>query len=179
MSLGLDPTQSNQPSLSKSVRSALPTSTPNNFVIGVTDANTKGQFTFQFTGSGIGGQEVTVITNNQNYTISGFAEREVIASPQSVGAGLAAIGTSVSDPSNVTFENISEGISPGVGTDYTYKSYADGTQMTATIDFNDQFTVTDSAGLTSTTGNYVFNLDRENRNANAAQPGAVFKVGEE
>lgn len=145
----------------------------------VKESSTKGEFTFNFTGTGIGGQEVTVISTNPNYSISGFAEREVIASPQSLGAGLAAIGTSVSDPSNVKFENISEGISPGVGTDYTYKSYADGTQMTATIDFNDQFTVTDSVGLTSTTGDHVFNLDRENRNANAALPGAIFKIEED
>ena len=149
------------------------------YLLTANESSVKGEFAFNFTGTGIGGQEVTVISTNPNYSISGFAEREVIASPQSLGAGLAAIGTSVSDPSNVTFENISEGISPGVGTDYTYKSYADGTQMTATIDFNNQFTVTDSAGLTSTTGDHVFNLDRENRNANAAQPGAIFKVGEE
>lgn len=179
LSLGLDPAQSNQPSLSKSVRSALPTSTPNNFVIGVTDANTKGQFTFQFTGSGIGGQEVTVITNNQNYTISGFSEREIYASPQSLGAGLAYLGTNVVDPNNVSMENISESIGGGVGKSYSYKSYANGIQMTATIDFDDQFTITNSAGETNTTGDYIYNLDKANRAGNAVAPGALYKIKED
>ena len=179
LSLGLDPTQSNQPSLSKSVRSALPTSTPNNFVIGVTDVNTKGQFTFQFTGSGIGGQEVTVITNNQNYTISGFSEREIYASPQSLGAGLAYLGTNVVDPNNVSMENISESIGGGVGKSYSYKSYPNGTQMTATIDFDDQFTITNSAGETNTTGDYIYNLDKANRAGNAVAPGALYKIKED
>jgi len=181
LSLELDPSQSNQPSLSKSVKNALPTNSPNNFIIGVTDADTRGQFSFEFTGSGIGGQEITSLTN-QNYTIGGFTEREVFASHQSLAAGLAELsGVTVQDPNDINMENVSKGgTATNGGTVFNYKSYSDGVQMDNSINFVNQFTTTNSQGITTGQGaTHVFNLDKNNRAANAVPPGAKFIVSED
>ena len=181
LSLELDPTQSNQPSLSKSIKNSLPTNSPNNFIIGVTDANTRGQFTFEFTGSGIGGQEITSLTN-QNYTIGGFTQREVFASHQSLAAGLAELsGVTVQDPNDINMENVSKGgAATNGGTVFNYKSYSDGVQVDNSFDFVNQFTTTNSQGLTTGQGaTHIFNLDKNNRAANAVPPGAKFIVSED
>ena len=181
LSLELDPSQSNQPSLSKSVKNTLPTNSPNNFIIGVTDVNTRGQFTFEFTGSGIGGQEITSLTN-QNYTIGGFTQREVFASHQSLAAGLAELsGVTVQDPNDINMENVSKGgTATNGGTVFSYKSYSDGVQMDNSINFINQFTTTNSQGITTGQGaTHIFNLDKNNRAANAVPPGAKFIVSED
>ena len=126
------------------------------------------------------GKETTSITTNPNYSLAGFIERNIEAPPSSLGAGLAPIGTTVSDTSNITFENISEGGSaPSGGTLYTYQSYSDGITLDNSYDVNNKFTVCDSAGVTDADGDYVFNLDKLNRAANtSASNPATFVISE-
>jgi hypothetical protein len=69
----------------------------------------------------------------------------------------------------VIFENIAEGGSgPNGGTIYSYKSFADGTQLVDSMDFNDEFTVCNSAGTVSATGDHCYNLDKTIRDANTS-----------
>ena len=152
----------------------------NDYTLGVTDADTKGSFTFGVSGRNLAGKETTTIGTNPNYVLSGFSSRVIAAPPASLGAGLAAIGTTVLGPSTIDFENISEGGSaPSGGTIYAYQSYADGITLDNSYDEDNKFAVCTSAGVTSTTGNYVFNLDKLNRAANtsAANP-AKFVISQ-
>ena len=179
--LAVDPTQADAPNLTKSIANQFPTEIPNNFIISVLDQNTRGQFDFQFTGSGIGGQVSTSLINPE-YIISGFENREIYAEPQSLSAGLAEIsGVVVFDPSGIILENTSKGGSgPSGGTFFEYQYYADGTQMGPGTDIVDKFTTTNSQGLTTGFGaTHIFNLDKLNRAANAALPGAKFLIREE
>ena len=178
--LAVDPTQEDAPSLSKSIANYFPTEIPNNFVISVLDQNTRGEFNFEFTGSGIGGQVSTTLINPE-YVISGFEEREIYAPPQSLSAGLAEIsGVVVFNPSGIILENTSKGgTAPSGGTIFEYESYPDGTPMGPGTDIVDKFTTTNSQGLTTGFGaTHIFNLDKLNRAANAALPGAKFLIRE-
>jgi hypothetical protein len=179
--LAVDPTQINAPNLTKSIANQFPTEIPNNFIISVLDENTRGEFNFEFTGSGIGGQVSTTLINPE-YIISGFESREIYALPQSLSAGLAEIsGVNVFDPSGVILENTSKGgTAPSGGTFFEYQYYADGIQMGPGTDIVDKFTTTNSQGLTTGFGaTHIFNLDKLNRAANAALPGAKFLIREE
>ena len=141
----------------------------NHFRITVRDSDTKGTFAWQVSGDNLAALPTTSITSNPNYILEGFSERTITASPTSLGAGLANIGTSVSDPSNVNMENISEGGSgPNAGTVYSPQITGDGIQMTNSFDINNKFVITDSAGLTNSTGDHLFNMDKLNRAANTA-----------
>ena len=149
--------------------------------MGVVDQNTRGQFQFTFTGSGIGGQEVTTL-NNPNYTIGGFKEREIFASHRSLGAGLAELsGVTVQDPNDINMENVSKGgTAANGGTIFSYKNYSDGVQVDNSFDFVNKFTTTNAQGLTTGIGaTHIFNLDKNNRAANAVSPGAKFIVRED
>ena len=179
--LAVDPTQINAPNLTKSIANQFPTEIPNNFIISVLDENTRGEFNFEFTGSGIGGQVSTTLINPE-YIISGFESREIYAPPQSLSAGLAEIsGVNVFDPSGIILENTSKGgTAPSGGTFFEYQYYADGIQMGPGTDIVDKFTTTNSQGLTTGFGaTHIFNLDKLNRAANAALPGAKFLIREE
>ena len=113
--------------------------------------------------------QTNTISVRPTYKLEGFSSRTISASPNSLGAGLADIGTSVSNPNSISFENISEGgTAPNGGTIYTYKSYADGFQLSNAIDENNNFTVCDSNGITDSNGSFVFNLDKLNRSANTS-----------
>jgi hypothetical protein len=124
--------------------------------------------------------ETTSISSNPTYTLEGFTSRTVIASPNSLGAGLAPIGTTSINPSNITFENVSEGgTAPNGGTSYTYQSYANGTQLNNSFDVNNKFTVCDQNGLVNPNADYVFNLDKLNRAANSSTSNpATFVISE-
>jgi|TARA_Y100000289_G_scaffold39202_1_gene38662 hypothetical protein len=153
----------------------------NSYTITVSDSDTKGTFTWRVSGQNLAGKQVNVITTNPDYTLEGFSSRTITASPQSLGAGLASIGTSVSNTSNVNMENISEGGGgPNGGTVYSYQSYSDGIQLSNVYDENNKFTVCDSLGVTSSTGDYIFNLDKLNRAANTSVNNpAQFLVSED
>ena len=140
----------------------------NTFTITVTDSDEKGQFSWVVSAFNLANIETTLITTNPNYLISGFSEREITASPNSLAAGLADIGTTVTNPSNVAFENVSEGGSgPNGGTIYSFLQLTEGTQLDFTFDHDNKFCVCNSAGVVDNDGDHVFNLDALSRAANA------------
>ena len=142
--------------------------TSNNFTITVRDIDEKGQFSWIVSAFNLANIETTSITTNPNYLISGFSEREITASPNSLAAGLAAIGTTVTNPSNVSFENISEGGSgPNGGTIYSFLQLSEGTQLDFTFNHDNKFCVCNSSGVVDNNGDHLFNLDALSRAANA------------
>ena len=141
----------------------------NSYAITASDSDTKGTFTWRVSGQNLAGKIQNVIATNPDYELAGFSARTITASPRDLAAGLASIGTNVSNPNNVEMENISEGGSgPNGGTVYSYQSYSDGIQLNNTYDLDNKFTICDSGGLTLTTGDYIFNLDKLNRAANTS-----------
>lgn len=141
----------------------------NAYSLTVSDLDTKGTFDWDVSATNLAGIVTSSIQSNATYTLEGFTSRTVIASPNSLGAGLASIGTSVTVPGNITFENVSEGgTAPNGGTLYTYESFADGVQLDNSFDVNNKFTVCNSNGITDSNGDYVFNLDQLNRAANSS-----------
>jgi hypothetical protein len=154
--------------------------TSNSYTLTVSDQDTKGQFTWSVSAFNLAGKETTVISTNPNYTIEGFLSRTIQASPNSLGAGLSNIGTTVSNTNNISFENISEGGSaPNGGTFYTYQSYTDGIQLDNSYDENNKFTICNSNGITDSDGDHVFNLDKLNRSANTSTSNpASFVISE-
>jgi hypothetical protein len=141
----------------------------NSYAITVSDLDTKGTFNWQASATNLANITTTSILTNPTYTLSGFSSRTASASPNSLGAGLAPIGTTVSNANSITFENISEGGSaPNGGTIYTYQTYSNGIQLDNTYDLNNKFTICDSSGITNSSGGYVFNLDKLNRSANTS-----------
>lgn len=161
--LAVDSNQTNASSLTHTSQS---TNGTNSFRINVNDSHTKGRFNWQVSAFNLAGIETTTVSPS-TYNIEGFNSRDIFASPQSLSAGLAPIGTSVTNPNNVDLENTSEGgAGPNGGTIYTYKSIANGTQLDFTFDFNNEFTVCDSSGLTDSNGDHIFNLDALSRAAN-------------
>lgn len=166
-SLSTDPSQN--PASSLSIISSGTNQSSNTFRITVKDVDQKGQFNWQASSFNLANIATTVITNNANYNLAGFQPRDIIADPNSLAQGLAPIGTTVSNTFNLVFENVSKGGSgPNGGTMFTYKSYADGIQLDPNYNEIDQFTVCDSDGITDSQGDYVFNLDQDNRLANTS-----------
>jgi len=142
----------------------------NNYRITVDDGDTKGTFAWVVSGQNLAGIDTTNVSVNPNYVLAGFSARTVASNPSTaLGRGLFPVGTTISDPNDVTFENIAEGGSgPNGGTIYSYKFFANGTQLVDTMDFNNEFAVCDSAGIVSTTGDYCYNLDKIIRDANTS-----------
>lgn len=152
----------------------------NSFRITVNDSDTKGTFTWGINAVNLAGITTSVIAINPNYVLAGFEVRTITASATSLGAGLASIGTTVSDPNNLSVENVSEGGSASNGgTVYTYQSYPNGTQLDNTYDVDNKFTVCDSSGIVSSTGDHIFNLDKLNRAANTSTSNPAQFVIEE
>ena len=165
--LTIDPNQTNPSSLSQTASGTGKFS--NAYSLTVTDTDTKGTFDWGISATNLAGIVTTSIQSNPTYTLEGFTSRTVIASPNSLGAGLAPIGTTVTNASNITFENVSEGgTAPNGGTIYTYQSYSDGIQLDNSFDENNKFTVCDGNGVTDSNGDHVFNLDQLNRAANSS-----------
>lgn len=163
----IDPSQTSPSNLSQNSSGTGKTS--NSYTITVSDLDTKGTFNWQVSATNLANIATTSISTNPTYTLAGFSSRTVSASPNSLGAGLAAIGTTVSNVNSITFENVSEGgTAPNGGTIYTYQSYSDGIQLDNSYDLNNKFTVCNSSGLTDSDGGYVFNLDKLNRSANTS-----------
>jgi len=177
-SLNTDASQTSPSTLIATASGTSPSS--NDYRITVSDTDTKGTFTWVVSGQNLAGKVTSSISTNPNYTLAGFSSRTITASPVSLGAGLADIGTTVSDTNDISFENISEGgAGPGGGTIYTYQSYANGISLDNTYDEDNKFTVCDSAGVTNTTGDHVFNLDKLNRAANTSVSNpAQFSISE-
>ena len=165
--LNLDESQSNKPNLNTD--SSGTDKNSNSYTITVSDTNTKGTFSWKVSALNLAGIETTTILNNPNYKLEGFSSRTITASPNSIGAGLASIGTTVSIPNNISLENISEGgAAPNGGTIYTYKSYTDGIQLDNSYDENNKFAICNSNAITDSDGHHIFNLDKLNRSANTS-----------
>ncbi len=101
--IGLDPAQDPQSTLSR-ISSSTGLS-GNNFSISVKDADQKGTFVWSnIIALNLAGVETTTVkTGDENYIVEGFRSREVSASAFSSWKGLYSIGTTVTDPNNVTF----------------------------------------------------------------------------
>lgn len=167
-SLAIDPSQSPASTLTATASGTNPTS--NNYRINVLASDQKGVFTFAVSGRNLAGRETASIGVNPNYTISGIEKFTGLANATSPCAGLIPLNTAVLDPSTLSVENISEagGGGPNNGTMYAYKYYADGTTIDCTFDENNEFAVVTSGAtlLANQTGNFIFNLELNNRNAN-------------
>lgn len=176
--LTLDASQTNQSVLT--INSSGTGKTSNSYTITVSDSDTKGTFSWGVTATNLAAITTTVIGTNPTYTLEGFSSRTISSSPNSLGAGLANIGTTVSNVNNITFENVSEGgTAPNGGTIYAYQSYADGIQLDNSYDINNKFTICNSIGITDLDGDYVFNLDKLNRSANTSTLNpATFVISE-
>ena len=179
-SLSLDVSQNPISSLVHSSQGTAPTS--NSFALTVEDEDEKGTFNWTVSAVNLAGLVTTQVAPS-SYNLKGFSLRDTISDPgrnDGLGRGLHPIGTSVFDPSNVTFENLVEpGNGPNGGTPYAYKSFANGTQLNDTMDFVHQFAICDVNANFSDNGNYIYNLDKTRRDANNA-PGnpAVAKIEE-
>lgn len=153
----------------------------NKFKITVKDVDKKGTFTWGVVAHNLANIKTETITTNPNYILSGFSERKIFVHWSDNYAGLGSIGTSVSDPNNITLENVSKsgGTGPNNGTYFTYQPYPAGTQLTPTYDVIDKFTICNSNLEADPNGDYFFNLDSLNRATNTASPGAVFWIKED
>ena len=176
--LGVDPSQSPPSSLSQNNSGT--SKNGNSYTINIAESDQKGTFSWQVSARNLANISTTTISTNPTYTLAGFSERIIQASPNSIGAGLASIGTTVSNTSNLNFENISEGGSaPNGGTIYSYEPIANGTQLDNSFDLNNKFTTCNSTGSADSNGDHVFNLDKMNRSANTSTSNpASFVISE-
>jgi hypothetical protein len=151
----------------------------NTFDIFVDDTHTKGLFDFTISVFNLANKE-TNISSPSSYNIEGFTERKIQAHPNGLFGGLADIGTQVTSPINVTFENLSEaGPGPNGGTEYTLDDTIT-TKVKFNTDKDDKFFVCNSDGVPLINGSFVFNLDSLSRAANAdVRHPAQFLVKEE
>jgi hypothetical protein len=165
--LKLNPDQSPQSILTQ--KSASTFEFGNSFEILVKDADLKGVFDFTASGKNLAGVE-TLVSTPSAYQISGFTERTISVHPHSLLQGLGDIGTTVTNPFNVSMENLSEaGAGLHGGTNYYYSdpSQTIGPQASIRMDIDDGFTICSGDGLISNTGSFFFNLDFLSRAANA------------
>lgn len=165
--LSTDPNQTNASSVTQNSSGTGKNS--NSYAITVLDLDTKGTFSWQVSAKNLANITTTTIATNPTYKLAGFSSRTISASPNSLGAGLASIGTTISNANNITFENISEGgTAPNGGTFYSYQPYVDGIQLDSSYDLNNKFTICDPNGITDSKGDFAFNLDKLNRSANTS-----------
>lgn len=164
--LGLDNSQNPVSSLSESNNGTDERS--NKFSLTVTDGDETGSFNWSVTSKNLAGISTTLVSP-VSYNIQGFSERTLTATKDSLAQGLSNnIGVSVFDPSNLNFENLSKGGSASNGgTIFAYRSFAAGTQMDFLVNFSNQFTVCNSDGTFNPNGQYLFNLDKLNRDSNS------------
>lgn len=166
-SLSTDPAQS--PASQLSVTNSGTDEQSNKYTITVKDLDQKGTFTWSVVAYNLANIKTETITTNPNYTLAGFSERTIFSDPNSLGAGLASIGTSVVNGNNVSIENLSKGGGgSNGGTDFSYQSYANGTQLDSSYDVENKFAVCDSNGIVNSNGDHIFNLDKLNRAANTS-----------
>lgn len=141
----------------------------NRFTITVSDLNTKGSFPWNVYAKNLAGIETTTLETGSHYTLSGFSERVIECSPTSLGAGLAEVGTTITDANNVVFENLSEGGTGTYGgTYYSFEPIEPGTSLDNSFDFDNSFVLCHSNGIVDESTKYIFNLDKSNRSANTS-----------
>ena len=167
-SLSIDPSQI--PASQLSIVSSGTNTNSNNFLIKVKDSDEKGLFSWVVSGENLAGVPTTTISVSPDYNIKGFSSRTISSNPSTaLGRGLFNIGVNVSDPNDVVFENIAEGGSgPNGGTIYSYEIFNQVVQLDDSVDLNNKFTICNSLGITSLTGDYAYNLDKTIRDANTS-----------
>ena len=176
--LNTDPNQTNRSILTQNTSGTATGS--NSYTIKISDADTKGDFTWSGEARNLANISTNLISNNANYILSGFTERTLECSPNSLGAGLVNLGTTVTNPQNIYFENLSEGgAGPNGGVVYSYENISGGMQLNNTFDHLKKFTTCDISGLASASGDHIFNLDKINRfsNTSTINP-AIFIISE-
>ena len=183
--LYLDYTQDPQSSLTALAQGTGTTS--NDYRLTVAPDDAKGTFTFSGSGLNLAGRETFVIGTRPNYIISGIVEGSGYIHPLSPCAGLIYLQGPMIDPATMLVENLTKAGGGGAnnGTDYTYQAYANGTNVNCTNDIVNKFAiVTSGAGpgigvlTANTTGDYLFNLDQNNRQSNTAGDGALFVISQ-
>lgn len=166
-SVKLDPDQDPQSNLIQ--KSSSTSINGNNFELLVKDSNLKGIFNLIVSGKNLAGVE-TLTSTPSSYQISGFTERVISVHPHSLLQGLGDIGTTVTNPLNVSMENLSEagaGLNGGTNYYYTDPTQTVGPEVSIRMDIDDGFTICSGDGLISSTGSFFFNLDFLSRAANA------------
>jgi len=183
--LYLDYTQDPQSTLTALAQGTGTTS--NDYRLTVAPDDEKGTFTFSGSGLNLAGRETFVIGTRPNYVISGIVEGSGYIDPLSPCAGLIYLQGPMIDPATMLVENLTKAGGGGAnnGTDYTYQAYANGTAVDCTTDIVNKFAiVTSGAGpgigvlTANTTGDYLFNLDQNNRLSNTAGAGALFVISQ-
>lgn len=133
----------------------------------VFDGDEKGVFSWTVSALNLANVETESI-NPPTYNIQGFTERTIEAHPQDLAGGLAPLGVSVGNPSNINFENLSKGGSGrNGGTNFSYLALPEGTQLDFSFNEPNKFTVCDFLGVVNSNGDHVFNLDSVSRASNA------------
>ena len=176
--LNTDPNQTNRSILTQNTSGTATGS--NSYTIKISDADTKGDFTWSGEARNLANISTNLISNNANYILSGFTERTLECSPNSLGAGLVNLGTTATNPQNIYFENLSEGgAGPNGGVVYSYENISGGMQLNNTFDYLKKFTACDVSGVASASGDHIFNLDKINRfsNTSTINP-AIFIISE-
>ena len=165
------------PSLSASLAQASPSTLTvvgagvgtdsNTFDITVNDLDTKGSFRFEISAFNLANIETTISDELFDYNIEGFISREIEVHPNDLLGGIADIGTTVTDPNNIIFENLSEaGDGLNGGTPYSFDSTI-GSIPTLITDVDDKFFVCNVDGSPNAQGSFIFNLDSLSRASNA------------
>jgi hypothetical protein len=177
-SLNTDPNQINSSILTQNTSGTATGS--NSYTIKISDSDTKGIFAWSGEARNLAGIITNSISNNPYYNLSGFSERVLDCSPNSLGAGLINIGTTITNPENIFLENLSEGgTGPSGGVVYSNQQLPNNTQLNSTFDYSKKFTTCEESGLVSASGGFIFNLDRLNRfsNTSTINP-AIFIISE-
>lgn len=153
--LELDPTQNPQSTLTR-VSSGTGT-TGNNFRIIVRDPDQKGTFTWSnILGVNLAGKETTTLkAGDENYTIEGFTSRQLTALGTNGWKGLYPIGTTVTDPNNVSFVSDATTYNGGV---FTYHAFSAGHEIHLAGGGAFNIMYTDNVGNPGNLGNNKFTI---------------------
>lgn len=131
----------------------------NTRTLSVADIDPKGTATFtSLSAINLAGREVTTVTTDLDYVLGGFVIRTVtVPSYHPSGNRQVAIGTAVTNTALLRASNLSKG--GGSGSLNT-------TYLNSLVDTVDRFTITDSFGSLSSTGDTLYNLDLVNAQTN-------------
>jgi len=142
----------------------------NTRTLSVADSDPKGTATFTgLSAINLAGREVTTVTTDLDYVLGGFVIRTVtVPSYHPSGNRQVAIGTAVTNTALLRASNLSKG--GGSGSLNT-------TYLNSLVDTVDRFTITDSFGSLSSTGNTLYNLDLVNAQTNLSGT-AQFEIEE-
>jgi len=127
----------------------------------ISDAETKGAATFSnLLATNLAGTTVDAISSGSSYTVAGFVRRVVTFEAYPIAQKrYTAIGTSVYDTSKVRVTNLGKTSTSGAWTDLYVNSL---------VDQVDRFTIVDSSGVLSATGDHVYNNDLDNAVVNSS-----------